>query len=200
MPPIWNVTEPPPACGPRGGCGGFGGAGAGVGGVGGVGVAGFAGFTGIGGFAFAVPGVVTSLPGGQNPTRSASPADAWLNALPNSRPPAIIDGRTVDLIESRPLALGELASVLGGERALNEGLRGALENGAWFTTSLPAILDDFRPLRNVGTHQSRVDRATALRWRDRLLGVGCAGDFVELAKVTIKQPRGLGGLTSRTDR
>jgi len=53
--------------------------------------------------------------------------------------------------------------------------------------NLPAILDDFRGVRNEGTHESRIDRATATRWRNRLLGVGCAGDFVELVKVRLKQ-------------
>ena len=113
-------------------------------------------------------------------------------ALPAPARLANVDGRTVDLTEFRPLALGELAAVIGGERALNEGLRGVLENGAWFTGSLPAILDDFRPLRNDATHWARVDRATAIRTRDRLLGVGCVGDFVELSKVRVKQATGGG--------
>src|SRR6476469_9143043 len=110
---------------------------------------------------------------------------AACRTLPASARLANIDGQTVDLKEFRSLTLGQLAAAIGGERALNEGLRGALENGAWFTTSLPPVLDDFRPLRNEGTHQSRVDRATALHWRDRLLGVGCAGDFVDLSKVRL---------------
>lgn len=103
---------------------------------------------------------------------------------------ANIDGRTVDLAEFRPLTIGQLTAVIGGERALNEALRVSLENGAWFTSSLPAILDEFRQLRNDATHQSRVDRATAIHWRDRMLGVGCVGDFVELSKVRVKAATG----------
>lgn len=110
---------------------------------------------------------------------------------------ANVGGQTVDLFEFRPLTLGELAGAIGGERALNDALRGRLENGAWFTGSLPAILDDFRPLRNDGIHASRVDRATAVRWRDRLLGVGCAGDFVELSRVRVKSGSGGSGAAKR---
>ena len=99
---------------------------------------------------------------------------------------ANIGGQTVDVSTNRSLMLGELAAAIGGERDLNEGLHRALDNGAWFTGSFPAILDEFRQLRNDATHSVRVDRAITTRWRDRLLGVGCVGDFVELAKV---QPR-----------
>ncbi len=97
-----------------------------------------------------------------------------------------LDGRTVDIAEQRALGLGQLVSAIARERDLNAALTSALVHGAWFTGSLPAILDDFRGARNEGTHESRVDRATAERWRNRLLGVGCAGDFVELAKVKVK--------------
>jgi len=107
-------------------------------------------------------------------------------ALPAQQRLANIDGKTVDLTDFRPLDLGELVAAIGGERALNERLRGTLENGAWFATSLPAILDDFRPLRNAATHATRVDRAAARHWRDRMLGVGCVGDFVELSRVRLK--------------
>lgn len=122
---------------------------------------------------------------------------AACKALPDDARLANIDGTTVDLTKFRPLALGELAAAIGGERTLNEGLRAVLDNGAWFATSLPAVLDDFRPLRNDATHAKRVDRATAQHWRDRLLGVGCAGDFVELSKVRVKPASRPAGTTKR---
>jgi hypothetical protein len=49
-------------------------------------------------------------------------------------------------------------------------------------------MDEFRrEIRNEATHSARVDRATAVRWRNRLMGIGCTGVFVELAKVRVKQ-------------
>ena len=109
-----------------------------------------------------------------------------LAKVPASARRVNLDGRTVDLAAQRALGLGQLVSAIARERELNAALASALVNGAWFAGSLPAILDDFRGARNEGTHESRVDRATAERWRNRLLGVGCAGDFVELARVRPK--------------
>ena len=97
-----------------------------------------------------------------------------------------LDGRTVDLAEHRALGLGQLVTAITRNQELNAALASVLVNGGWFTMSLPAILDDFRGVRNEGAHETRVDRATALRWRNRLLGVGGVGDFVELAKVRPK--------------
>lgn len=107
--------------------------------------------------------------------------------LPQQARLANIGGETADLSKFRALSLGELAVAIGGERALSEGLKRVLDNGAWFVGSLPATLDDFRKVRNEGAHASRVDRAVAVRWRDRLLGVGCVGDFVELSKVQVRR-------------
>lgn len=49
--------------------------------------------------------------------------------------------------------------------------------------SLPAIVDDLRTVRNPGAHAERIERETATRWRERLVGVGCQGVLVELARV-----------------
>lgn len=111
------------------------------------------------------------------------------SVLPKLKPitrQANIGGRTVDLAAFRALTLGELAHAIGGERALSEGLTSVLANGVWFTGQLPVILDGFAAVRNPGTHVDRVDRQTALHWRNRLLGVGSVGDFVELARVKPK--------------
>jgi hypothetical protein len=67
-------------------------------------------------------------------------------------------------------------------------LRGALEYGAWFTGELPVVLDAFAGVRNAAAHGERIDRRTATEWRDRVLGVGCVGEIVELAKVRVKSP------------
>jgi hypothetical protein len=98
-----------------------------------------------------------------------------------------VQGRSLDLADGRALSLGELARVIGRERDLNAALTRVLINGAWFTGQLPAILDAFREVRNEGTHERRVDRETATRWRNQLIGVGCAGEFAELAKVRLRE-------------
>lgn len=97
-----------------------------------------------------------------------------------------IGGRTENLGDFRSLMPQELARVIGGEQQLNSELCTLLHNGQWFTGSLPAILDEFREVRNPATHEARVDRKTATEWRNRLLGVGSTGDFVELSKTRLR--------------
>jgi hypothetical protein len=45
------------------------------------------------------------------------------------------------------------------------------------------IANEAARVRNPGVHRERVDRESAMRLRDRLMGVGCFGEFVQLAKV-----------------
>jgi hypothetical protein len=95
-------------------------------------------------------------------------------------------GQTVDLAEHRALSLGELAHVIRGERELNEAIGQVMEEGRWMRESLPAILAEFADARNRAAHAAVVDRATATHWRNRLVGIGCEGDLVRLAKVRVK--------------
>jgi hypothetical protein len=62
-----------------------------------------------------------------------------------------------------------------------------LENGAWFTGSLPPILSSLSEVRNPAAHQSRIDRDTAQHWRNQLLGIGSKGDLADLAAVRPKR-------------
>jgi hypothetical protein len=113
---------------------------------------------------------------------------ALRNATPMARLAKIGDG-TRDITTGRPLSIGELARVIGGEERLADGLCRAIEpktSAQWFTNQLPVILDEFADIRNAGTHAERVDRETATRWRDRLVGVGCTGDFAELGRVKVR--------------
>jgi hypothetical protein len=110
-------------------------------------------------------------------------------ALPKVSPAARlanVKGRTVDLTEHHALTLGELARAIGGERELNEGLGRVLEDGRWIRDSFPAIATELAEVRNPGAHSAVIDRATAARWRDRLVGVGCEGDLVALAKAHVR--------------
>ena len=96
---------------------------------------------------------------------------------------AKVGARTVDLAGHGSLMLGEMIQVLSGEPALAKALAENVTESAWLTGSLPVILDGFREVRNEGLHAKRVDRTIATLWRNRLLGVGCEGHFVALAKV-----------------
>jgi hypothetical protein len=109
-----------------------------------------------------------------------------LPKLPKQQRLMNIDGVTVDLTQRRGLSLSQLVQVLAGDQARSTALAQALVNGGWLTTPFAAVLDEFRTVRNEGTHERRIDRRTATHWRNQMLGVGCVGQFVELAKVRSK--------------
>jgi hypothetical protein len=92
----------------------------------------------------------------------------------------------VDLAEERGLSLGELARVIGGERELNEALATVLDQAGWLRGSFPAIAADLAAVRNAGAHSAMIDRIRGAHWRNRLVGVGCEGDLVTLAKVRLR--------------
>jgi len=92
-----------------------------------------------------------------------------------------VDGEMVDLARARSLSLGVLPRVINSTRELSDGLTGALRNGKWFTETLPPVLTQLADLRNQGAHTIRVTREEARKVRDRLIGIGCKGELVELA-------------------
>ncbi len=94
-----------------------------------------------------------------------------------------VDGDKVDLAQGRHLSIGQLARVLRGKRPLHRALRQRLENGDWFVDTFPSLLDEAARVRNPGVHRERVDRESATRLRNRLMGVGCLGELVQLARV-----------------
>lgn len=95
-----------------------------------------------------------------------------------------LDGYTGRLPDALPLTLGSLARALGGELTLGAHLRRVLQHGAWFTGEFPVVLEAFvNEVRNPAAHGEPVPRDGVLRWRDRLLGVGCDGMLVQLARV-----------------
>lgn len=113
--------------------------------------------------------------------------NAALRAVAQRLPVAVrhvnVEGTSVDLARTRGLSLGQLSHAIAGDRELNQALTKAVENGAWFTGSLPPILEALRGVRNPGVHEVPVDRDTATRWRNQLLGVGSKGHLVDLAAV-----------------
>jgi hypothetical protein len=97
-----------------------------------------------------------------------------------------LDGRSVDVVKRGPYALGELAIIIGDNEHINNCLKKSITyNGQWFAASLPAILKDLAELRNPAAHSGSIDRDTVHDKRNSFLGVGCEGDLVRLAKVTI---------------
>ena len=95
-----------------------------------------------------------------------------------------VQGQTVDLASgSAMLSLGEIARVVGEDRARVEALRGRLAHGEWFVASLPPILRQLAEVRNRAAHTERITRETATALRSQLVGIGCAGAVAELGKV-----------------
>ena len=94
-----------------------------------------------------------------------------------------VDGASMDLAKQGSFMLRDLVRVLNDDERRVAALTGLLVNGQWLTGPFAAVLDEFRATRNDGIHERRIDRRTATLWRNQLLGVGCIGHFVELAKV-----------------
>jgi hypothetical protein len=97
-----------------------------------------------------------------------------------------VDGRTRDLSRDGSLSLGELARVIGGDRSRAEYLRRKLAHGDWFAASLPPILEELAQYRNPAAHGGNVAREDVVRLRNRLVGVGCKGELLELAQVKVR--------------
>jgi hypothetical protein len=106
--------------------------------------------------------------------------------LPREVRQVTVDSKPVDLAAGRHLSLGQLAHVLRQRGPLQKALRQRLENGDWFVDSLSGALSEVVQVRNPGVHQERVPRDSAIRVRDKLVGVGCQGVFTELVKVKVR--------------
>jgi hypothetical protein len=96
-----------------------------------------------------------------------------------------LGGTTIDLAETGPFTLGELARAIGDDQERNAWLRRRLVHGEWFAVSLPPILEELAELRNAAAHGEVVARDDVARVRNQLVGVGCVGDLVELARVRV---------------
>jgi hypothetical protein len=109
------------------------------------------------------------------------------NASPELRSVNLGDGRSTDLL-ARRLTLGQLVHVLtDGNQPRAKLLTERLRDGAWLSSTAGLIVRDFVALRNAATHEARVSRHDAIAWRNRLLGIGCDGLLVHLARV---EPKG----------
>ncbi len=93
------------------------------------------------------------------------------------------DGETIELGGRGHLSTGQLAHVLRGRSPLHRQLRQRLPNGDWFVDHFPGILSRIAALRNPGVHQAQLGREEVIALRNSLVGVGCQGALIELAKV-----------------
>jgi hypothetical protein len=48
------------------------------------------------------------------------------------------------------------------------------------------VLDALAEVRNHAAHGGTTDRDTATHWRNRLVGIGCEGDLVALARTRVR--------------
>jgi hypothetical protein len=99
---------------------------------------------------------------------------------------ANLDGRSVDIVTDGPWGLGELSIVIGRDKSRHDWFRTHLEHGEWFAMGLPPVLDELREVRNPASHGGAVQRERIEGLRGALIGVGSAGNLVELAKVRVR--------------
>lgn len=99
---------------------------------------------------------------------------------------ANLDGRSVDIVTDGPWGLGELSIIIGRDKARHDWFRTHLEHGEWFAMGLPPVLDELREVRNPASHGGAVQRERIEGLRGALIGVGSAGNLVELAKVRVR--------------
>ncbi len=64
-----------------------------------------------------------------------------------------------------------------------EHLGHALRDGRWLAESLGPILIDLARYRGPAAHKVVASREEVIRWRQRILGIGCEGVLARLAGV-----------------
>ena len=96
-----------------------------------------------------------------------------------------VDRRPVDLMVGPMLSLGQLARAIADNKTLNDWLKRKLQPREWVAVTLPPVLDNLAALRNPAAHETRIGRDQVVPLRDQLVGVGCVGRLVELAKVRV---------------
>lgn len=116
-----------------------------------------------------------------------------LSRAPVSARQINIDGRTKDVVLGGPLTLGQLAHALRNEKQLREAVLISIQAGETFVETIVAVLGEIAPIRNRAAHGEHVDRKTALRWRNQMLGIGGEGLIEELERArVIKRPANSG--------
>jgi len=95
-----------------------------------------------------------------------------------------VQGISMLLPDALPLTLTPLVQALAGEKLRAEHLSTVLRDGPWLVRECATAIDGFaREARNPAAHGDIVARDVVIRWRDRLLGVGCEGLLPRLARI-----------------
>lgn len=110
-----------------------------------------------------------------------------------SRPPrereTRVDGRLVDLGDvASHLTLGAIRHLLERDDLMQKAVRAAFSgaDGNWLLGQLPYQLAPLVELRNPAAHSAALDRERATRQREAVLGIGCEGLIVQLARVKLR--------------
>jgi hypothetical protein len=109
--------------------------------------------------------------------------------LPAAERTARVDGAPVDLRGAvTHQTLGTVLNLLlhddAVRRCVKSGFSGA--DGGWLLGQLPHYLEPVVDLRNPAAHDSPTSREAAARIRTAILGIGCEGLIVQLARVRMR--------------
>ncbi|MFS8638267.1 MAG: hypothetical protein FWJ74_09275 [Gemmatimonadota bacterium] len=99
-----------------------------------------------------------------------------------------VDGRLVDLGDiACHLPLGAIRHLLERDELMQRAVRAAFPHDAnWILGQLPHHLAPLVELRNPAAHSAALDRERAARQRAAILGIGCEGLIVQLARVKLR--------------
>jgi hypothetical protein len=93
----------------------------------------------------------------------------------------VIDGKPIDVTKGIPLALGKLGYVIAKNPTIRDALKPRLINGDWLLANGGRVLQAFSRHRNPAAHSDVVNRDSARKLRNQLLGIGGYGDLIQLA-------------------
>ncbi|MDT8437228.1 MAG: hypothetical protein RRA92_10795 [Gemmatimonadota bacterium] len=111
-----------------------------------------------------------------------------LARAPESRRAVYADARRLDLGEPVPhQTLGTMRRLLEREETVRDVLRTALPHDwSWLEGVLPHELEPIVDLRNPAAHERAVRRGEMGRWRQDVLGIGCEGLLVRIARAKLR--------------
>lgn len=100
----------------------------------------------------------------------------------------LADGRLLDLGGRVPhQSLGTLRHLIVHREPVRKGLRTVLPHDwRWIEGELPHHLEPILELRNPAAHDRPVSREEMGRWRQEILGIGCEGLLVRIARARIR--------------